>query len=83
MVTPTAAQRVAAANADAVLFASGSAARSWFRSFGTSKPEIRIAIGPATALEMTNIGLKITCTATDYSLKGLIDALIAQFAAAK
>jgi uroporphyrinogen-III synthase len=83
MITPTSSQRLAAAEADAVLFASGSSARSWFAAFGSTTPAISIAIGPATAQEMIRIGLKITAVATDYSLQGLIDALIAQIDSAK
>lgn len=61
--------------ADAVLFASGSAARAWVEVFGPVAPAIVVAIGPQTAAAVTCAGLKVSSTATDHSLAGLVDAL--------
>lgn len=73
---PDARLQLAALSADAVLFASGSAARAWVAVFGTSTPPIVVAIGPQTAAAATTAGLKISLVATDHSLRGLIDALV-------
>ncbi len=61
--------------ADALLLASGSAAQAWFDTFGASLPPIVVAIGPTTAAVADELGLKITSTATDHSLGGLVTEL--------
>jgi uroporphyrinogen-III synthase len=61
--------------ADALLLASGSAAQAWFDTLGGSSPPIVIAIGPTTAAVAEKLGLKITGTATDHSLDGLVTEL--------
>ncbi|MCE9621155.1 MAG: uroporphyrinogen-III synthase [Actinomycetia bacterium] len=71
----TAAQQLAALSADAVLFASGSAARAWADVFGDSTPPVVVAIGPQTAAAATNAGLKVTAVAADHSLPGMLQAL--------
>ncbi len=70
-----AAQQLAALAADAVLFASGSAARAWADVFGDSTPPIVVAIGPLTAAAATNAGLKVAVIAADHSLSGMVQAL--------
>lgn len=72
---PTAAEQLAALSADAVLFASGSAARAWVAVFGDSAPPIVVAIGPSTATATWGFGLKVTAVAADHSLQGLVEAL--------
>ncbi|MBI4935815.1 MAG: uroporphyrinogen-III synthase [Actinobacteria bacterium] len=72
---PTPGEFLAALAADAVLFASGSAASSWVRIFGTSAPPLVVAIGPRTAAATRGFGLKVDLIATDHSMKGLVDAL--------
>lgn len=71
----TAGQQLAALSADAVLFASGSAARAWADVFGDSAPPVVVAIGPQTAVAATNAGLKVAVVAADHSLSGLVVAL--------
>lgn len=65
--------------ADAVLFASGSAAKSWSASLGLRAthllPPITVAIGPTTAAAAEESGLKISAVSTDHSLAGLLDTL--------
>lgn len=61
--------------ADAVLFASGSAAESWATSFGSATPPLVIAIGPSTAGIARRFGLKVSSVATDHSLEGLVTEL--------
>jgi uroporphyrinogen-III synthase len=69
------AAEVAAAGADAVLFASGSAVESWCRRFGTEAPPLVVAIGPTTAGAADRFGLKLSGVATDHSLDGLVTEL--------
>ncbi len=72
---PSAHERAAALDADAVLFASGSAARAWVAVFGPQAPPLVVAIGPQTAAAVTSAGLKVSSTAADHSLVGLVAAL--------
>lgn len=72
---PTAGQHLAALAADAVLFASGSAARAWVAVFGDSSPPVVVAIGPQTAEAAEHVGLKVALVAADHSLLGLVTAL--------
>lgn len=80
-VTPADALVAAARSADAVLFASGSAARAWVTVFGAVAPPVVVAIGPQTASAATAAGLKISSVATDHSLQGLVQELLSVFAA--
>lgn len=72
---PPAGLQLAALAADAVLFASGSAARAWVAVFGTTTPPLMVAIGPQTAAAATAAGLKIDLVAADHSVPGLVSAL--------
>lgn len=62
--------------ADAVLFASGSAARAWIHVFGTATPETVFVIGPTTAQVAGDLGLKVDVIAADHSLDGLVDSVL-------
>jgi uroporphyrinogen-III synthase len=64
-------------DADAVLFSSGSAARSWREVVGEWTPPVVVAIGPVTAAAAGGAGLKVTSVASDHSLTGLIESLAA------
>jgi uroporphyrinogen-III synthase len=68
---PSAAERRAASTADAVTFASGSAAESWAAAFGAAAPDVVVAIGPTTAAAARAAGLKVTSVAVDHSVDGL------------
>ena len=46
--TPSAEERAAAVGADAVAFASGSAAQAWHEAIGTETPAVVVAFGPTT-----------------------------------
>lgn len=72
---PSAGQHLAALAADAVMFASGSAARAWVAVFGDSTPPIVVAIGPQTAEAAEQAGLKVALVAADHSLWGLVAVL--------
>ena len=77
-VVPSAGVLLGVLSADAVLFASGSAARAWTKVFGTQTPPVAVAIGPATAQVARELGLKIDAVAADHSLDGLVGELLAQ-----
>ncbi len=66
-------------DADAVVFASGSAARSWADVLGAEAlgrlPAIVVAIGPTTRAVAEQSGLKVTHEAAEHSLAGIIEAL--------
>jgi len=74
-VQPTGVMRREALSADAVLFASGSAARGWAQVFGSTSPAVAIAIGDKTASAARDAGLSVTAVATDHSLAGLVATL--------
>ncbi len=61
--------------ADAVLLASGSAAEAWVERFGPAAPPVVVAIGPSTASVATRSGLKVSATADDHSVDGLVAQL--------
>ncbi len=67
--------RVEVEGADALLLASGSAARAWVEALGVDGPPLVIAIGPATARVARDLGLKVGAVATDHSVDGLVDEL--------
>jgi uroporphyrinogen-III synthase len=69
---PTEHERAAALAADAVVFASGSAAMAWVDAIGTATPPVVCAIGPSTADAATRGGLKVTAVAADHSVPGLV-----------
>lgn len=81
--TPSAAERQALHDSDAVLFASGSAAEAWRAALGPAADELLprhvIAIGPTTSAAARKSGLKVTAVATDQTLTGLVDALVASW----
>jgi uroporphyrinogen-III synthase len=72
---PSAREQLAALAADAVLFASGSAAHAWVAVFGTTTPPITVAIGPQTAAAARASGLEVTAIAQEHSLDGLVAEL--------
>ena len=65
----------ATVDADAVVFASGSAVESWYQTFGAAAPPLVVAIGPTTAAVADRFGLKVSAVATDHSLDGLVTEL--------
>lgn len=79
-IVPTPDQRLAALAADAVLFASGSAARAWAEVFGRSTPPVAIAIGEQTAAAAEQVGLKISAVSADHSIYAMLVTLNRYFA---
>jgi uroporphyrinogen-III synthase len=80
-VTPPGELVTAALAADAVLFASGSAARAWAAAFGPSTPPVVVAIGEQTAAACEATGLKVTLVAADHSVYGMLVTLDRYYAA--
>lgn len=68
---PSDRERRAALAADAVAFASGSAALSWADTFGTAAPPVVVAIGETTRDAAVAAGLDVTHVAGDHSVEGL------------
>jgi uroporphyrinogen-III synthase len=75
---PSAREQLAALSADAVLFASGSAVRSWVAVFGDATPPVVVAMGPQTAAAAAAAGVAVSAVAEVSSLEGLVDALEGQ-----
>jgi uroporphyrinogen-III synthase len=74
-VVPSVAQQMAVLRADAVVFTSGTQAESWVKIFGLTTPPVVVTIGPQTTRNTEAAGLKVTLTAADHSLPGVIEAL--------
>lgn len=74
--SPGPGERKAASGADAVAFASGSAAIAWVEAIGATTPPIVATIGPTTAGVARRSGLVVTHVASDHSIRGLADCLI-------
>jgi uroporphyrinogen-III synthase len=60
---------------DALVLASGSAAQAWFDTVGEVTPPIVISIGPTTTRIAHELGLKVTGTAADHTLEGIVTEL--------
>jgi uroporphyrinogen-III synthase len=74
---PTPTERLAAVAADAVAFASGSAAKAWAAAIGTVTPNVVVAIGPTTAAAATEAGLTVTHVASEHDVDGLFAEIVA------
>lgn len=77
---PTWRERRAALSADAVGFASGSAAEAWADAIGAETPRITAAIGPTTAAAAEAGGLKVTHVAADHDVEGLVAVIVSALA---
>jgi uroporphyrinogen-III synthase len=78
--TPSPHELAAAVGADAVAFASGSAAQAWHAAIGHATPAVVVAIGPTTEGAARACGLDVTHVAEDNSVPGLVAAVIAALA---
>jgi uroporphyrinogen-III synthase len=74
---PTWRERAAVASADAMSFASGSAVEAWVAAMGSTTPPVAAAIGPSTAAVAERMGVKITHTAADHDVEGLVTVICA------
>lgn len=78
--TPSPDERASAVGADAVAFASGSAAQAWHDAIGIDTPAVVVAIGPTTEGAARASGITVTHVAAEHSVTGLVEALIAALA---
>lgn len=69
----------AARGADAVTFASGSAAVAWAETIGVELPPVVAAIGPSTAAAAASAGLAMTHVAADHDVDGLAAVVVTAF----
>lgn len=69
--------RAALLRADAVTFASGSAARAWAAAIGTATPPHVVVIGPTAEAAAREVGLAVTAVADTFDLEGLAAAVVA------
>lgn len=67
--------------ADAVTFASGSAARAWAAAIGTATPPVVAVIGPTAEAAATDAGIVVTHVAATHDLDGLTAAVVDALAA--
>lgn len=78
--SPTGDDRGRIERADAVTFASGSAARAWAEAFGPRLSAERgipvIVIGPSTASAAEGAGIEVTAVADHHSVDGLVHAVV-------
>ena len=65
---------------DAVIFASGSAARSWVSAMGTNFKGKVVVIGPVTQKVATSLGLEVHAVAEVPTPEGICAALVVLFA---
>jgi uroporphyrinogen-III synthase len=66
----------AAAKADAIAFTSSSTVTSWL-ALGATMPPVVACIGPVTAATAAEHHLPVTVVATEHTVDGLVDALLA------
>lgn len=66
----------AAAKADAIAFTSSSTVTSWL-ALGATLPPVVACIGPVTAATAATHGVPVTVVATEHTVEGLVDALVA------
>ncbi|MFM8303527.1 MAG: uroporphyrinogen-III C-methyltransferase [Actinomycetota bacterium] len=79
---PDALARVRGGRVDAVTFTSSSTVRNFVDLVGplTEPAPIVVSIGPVTSATARELGLSVTTEATEHTIDGLVDALVAQFA---
>lgn len=68
-----------AQQADAVVFASGSAVRAWVQMIGITTPGVVCSIGPSTTAVARSLGVGITHEAVESSVVGIVDILRSAF----
>jgi uroporphyrinogen III methyltransferase/synthase len=73
--TPSEAERAVLDQADAIILASGSAARS-LAATGSSGAALLLCIGPKTALAAREVGLRVGLVADEATSQGIIRALV-------
>ena len=77
-VRPTDEQRAVVASADAVTFTSSSTVTNFVDAFGAGAvPALVACIGPVTAATARALGIEPQVEATEHTIDGLVDALVA------
>jgi uroporphyrinogen-III synthase len=76
---PSADELVALRDADAILLASGSAARSLADALGEAEPPFVVCIGPSTAGAARAAGVSVGLIADEATGQGMIQALVRHF----
>lgn len=74
---PSADELAHATSADAMVFASGSAAENWVRLAGTGFAGAVVVIGPVTKSAAESVGLRVDVMAAEPSVEGLVAVLAA------
>lgn len=74
---PSADELALAESADAIVFASGSAAENWSRLVGTGVAGAVVVIGPVTKAAAELVGLRVDAMAAEPSVEGLVAVLAA------
>jgi uroporphyrinogen III methyltransferase/synthase len=75
---PSAEALAAAAKADAIAFTSSSTVTAWIDAAGpASTPPVVACIGPVTAATAAEHGLAVTVVASEHTVAGLVDAVVA------
>jgi uroporphyrinogen-III synthase len=77
--TPSEQEVVQAAEADAVVFYSGSAVRSWRAGMGMKTPDVVIAIGESTARVARNLNIRVSSVAAQTTPSAVVAALVEVF----
>ncbi len=72
---PSADDLARAASADAIVFASGSAAENWSRQSGADFEGVVVVIGPVTKTAAESVGLRVDAVAAEPSVEGLVAVL--------
>lgn len=77
-VEPTVAERDAVAAADAITFTSSSTVTNFVDAFGLDAlPPLVACIGPVTAATARELGIEPSVEATEHTIDGLVEALVA------
>ena len=77
---PSSEELESAASADAIVFASGSAAENWVRLVGAGFAGVVVVIGPVTKTAAEAAGLRVDAMAAEPSVEGLVAVLAASLA---
>ncbi len=77
--TPSEDEVAQAAQADAVVFYSGSAVRSWRAGVGMKTPDVVIAIGESTARVARNLNIRVSSVAAQTTPSAVVAALVEVF----
>lgn len=76
------AESLAASQADAICFTSGSTVQAWVEAVGADRtPRVVASIGPVTSAALRAVGLTVTVESTEASVASMVAALVAHWSA--